>query len=72
MARGFGLIVAGLFEGLKDQLAFGFCSSDSECVNGYCVNDVCCKTSNCGECQTCNGAENSGTCTKSDVGWEYD
>jgi hypothetical protein len=37
------------------------CLSAHECANGNCVDGVCCNTSSCGVCKTCNGIT-PGTC----------
>ncbi len=41
------------------------CSNDSECITGFCVDDVCCSTACDGECDACSvaaGAAADGTC----------
>ncbi|MFO0615882.1 MAG: kelch repeat-containing protein [Polyangiaceae bacterium] len=43
------------------------CSSDDECVSGYCESGVCCDTPCGGPCETCaanQGATKDGICTK--------
>jgi hypothetical protein len=42
------------------------CTSDSECLSGFCVDDVCCDTACTGGCEVCSlaaGGSSDGTCT---------
>ncbi len=43
-------------------VAGGGCRADAECPGAWCVDGVCCETSRCGTCESCNGAT-PGTCS---------
>lgn len=38
------------------------CTTGTECSSGFCVDDICCSTSSCGNCKACNVTGNKGTC----------
>ncbi|MBK9265465.1 MAG: hypothetical protein IPM54_37475 [Polyangiaceae bacterium] len=38
------------------------CASGTDCVSNFCVDGVCCSTSTCANCQSCNVSGNEGTC----------
>jgi hypothetical protein len=44
------------------------CAADSECSTGHCVENVCCDTGACTQCQSCALPGSLGTCTKVDPG----
>jgi hypothetical protein len=40
------------------------CDRPRQCSSGNCVNEVCCTTSSCGECEACNLGTSLGTCAR--------
>ena len=52
-------------EGSRDP--GGICNVVGECKSGFCVNNVCCKSSCTGNCQLCNAAGQEGTCVTAET-----
>ena len=45
------------------------CVSPSECASGNCVDGVCCNTSACGDCASCDHPAHRGQCFRRDPGY---
>ncbi|MFI5300796.1 MAG: hypothetical protein ACHREM_22155 [Polyangiales bacterium] len=61
-------LVAGAVYVFVPQLTYGTaCAVESDCAYDYCVDGVCCATSACDTCGTCNGT-NPGHCTPKPLG----
>ncbi len=44
------------------------CNDNNDCLNGSCVDDVCCTKNRCNTCEACNVAGSEGTCTLVQLG----
>lgn len=67
------LVLAGGDSGIESGQVFakdtwllrargGTCGTTADCATGYCTDGVCCSSTSCGSCETCNGLD-PGRCT---------